>query len=73
MSTVTQRELTTTDVVACARELEKMALSTFLHRPRVTEGMVRQFLNENHQGTETTRQDFDEAVRRYLMSKWEIQ
>lgn len=73
MSTVTQRELTTADVVKCAQEMEKMALATFIARPRVTEGMVRAFMAENHQGTETTRQEFDEAVRRYLMTKWEIQ
>lgn len=73
MSTTSREELTTRDVIECARELEKMAVSTFLHRPRVTEGMIRAFLTEHHAGTTTERADFDEATRRYLMTKWNIQ
>lgn len=73
MDTVAARELTTTDVIECAREVEKMAITSFLQRPRIIDGVVRRFLTENHQGTSTLRQDFDEATRRYLMGKWEIQ
>lgn len=66
------RELTTNDVIECAAELEKLAIETFIARPRVTEGIVRSWLAEHRKGTDTTRQDFDEAIRRYLMTKWEI-
>ena len=66
------RELTTRDVAECAAELEKLAIETFIARPRVTEGIVRAWLAENRKGTDTARADFDEAIRRFLMTKWEI-
>lgn len=66
------QELTTKDVIECAAELEKLAIETFIARPRVTEGVVRAWLAEHRKGTDTLRADFDEAIRRYLMTKWEI-
>lgn len=66
------RELTTKDVVECAAELEKLAIETFIARPRVTEGVVRAWLAEHRKGADTPRVEFDEAIRRYLMTKWEI-
>lgn len=66
------RELTTHDVIKCAAELEKLAIETFIARPRVTEGIVRSWLAEHRKGADTPRAEFDEAIRRYLMTKWEI-
>lgn len=72
-STYEGRELTTSDVVQCAHLIEKLAIETFIARPRISEATTREWLSANRSGSETTRQDFDEAVRRYLMSRWEIQ
>lgn len=66
------QELTTSDVRLCAAEIEKLAVATYIARPRVTEASVREWLSKNRPGTLTTRQDFDEAVRRYLMGRWEV-
>lgn len=65
-------ELRTSDVIQCAAFVEKLAVQAFIARPRVTETTVREYLASNHPGTETTRQEFDEAVRRYLMGRWGI-
>lgn len=75
MNTVTYegRELTTADVIKCAHEIERLAVEAFICRPRVTEATVREWLISNRPGTDTTRQEFDEAVRRYLTSRWNIQ
>lgn len=67
------RELTTSDVVTCANEIERMSVAAFIARPRVTEAAVREWLIVNRPGTDTTRQEFDEAVRRYLTGRWGIQ
>lgn len=66
------RELTTYDVIECARELEKLAIEAFIARPRVTEAVVRAWMAEHRKGTDTPRPEFDEAIRRYLMTKWDI-
>lgn len=66
------RELTTADVILCAAEVERLAVAAYIARPRVTEGSVRDWLGQNRPGTDTTRQEFDEAVRRYLMTRWNV-
>lgn len=66
------RELTTSDVVECAHRVEQLAVATFIARTRVTETAVREWLSTNRPGTETTRQEFDEAVRRYLITRWDV-
>lgn len=66
------RELTTSDVIKCAHEIERLSVEAFISRPRVTEAAVREWLVVNRPGADTTRQEFDEAVRRYLMGRWGI-
>jgi len=66
------RELTTFDVIECAKTLEQQAIEAFVARPRTTEGLVRSWLASNRNGSDTTRQEFEEAVRRYLMTRWSI-
>lgn len=66
------QELRTSDVILCAAAVEKQAVEAFIARPRVTEAVVRAWLAENRAGSDTPRADFDEAVRRYLITRWNI-
>lgn len=63
-------ELTTADAAVCGKMIERLAIETFLARPRVVETAIREWLIENRKGTPTTRQEFDEAVRRVVCARW---
>lgn len=66
------QELTSNDVVLAARDIEKLAVSSFLGRQRLIEVALREWMSANRKGTSTTRQDFEKAVRFYLEGRWEL-
>ena len=68
----TDRELTVADAKECAAMIEELAVRTFMARGRVVETTVREWLVANRAGSPTTRVEFDEAVRRYLGTKWRL-
>lgn len=63
-------ELEMGDVRECVKHLEKVALATFLGKPRSVETVIREWMAVHRRGTVTTRPDFDEAVRHYIAAKW---
>lgn len=65
-----RRELTTSEVMLCARYLEGIAVRRLMATPRVLDGMIREYMVEWTQGTETTRTEFTEAVVRVLDGRW---
>lgn len=64
------RELTTSEVLLCARHLEGVAVRRLMATPRVLEGLIREYMVEWAQGTETSRPDFTEAILRVLDGRW---
>ena len=66
------RELRTPDIAECAKFVEGVAVQLFIARTRVTDTTIREWLTENRPGTATTRQEFEEAVRRFLITRWGI-
>lgn len=66
------RELTTNDAQGCVKFIERLAVAMFLAKSRVVETTIREYLSEHHPGTETSRLDFDEAVREIIRGKWNL-
>ena len=59
-------ELRYSDAVACADYVRFKAVWALLARTRPTETIIREWMIDNVQGTSTTRQEFEETVRRIL-------
>lgn len=66
------QELTSNDVVLAAREIEKLAMTSFLNRQRLVEVALREWMSSNRSGTSTSRQEFERGVRMYLERRWDI-
>lgn len=66
------QELTSSDVVIAAKEIEKLAVVSFLARQRLIEVALREWMLANRQGTTTSRQEFERGVRWYLEGRWGI-
>lgn len=66
------RELTSSDVVLAAKEIEKLAVISFLGRSRLVEVALREWMSSQRAGTVTSRQEFERGVRMYLENRWGI-
>ena len=64
------RELTTSEALLCVAYLEGIAVRKLLSTPRVLDGLVREYMVEWNQGTDTSRAEFTETVVRMLSGRW---
>jgi hypothetical protein len=67
-----RKELTTSEVMLCVAYLEGVAVRRLMATPRVMGDMIREYMVEWTQGTETTRVEFTEAVNRVLTGRWGV-
>jgi hypothetical protein len=65
-------ELTVSDAQRCADYLQELALRQFLAKARPVTEAIREYMIQNYTGTETTRIEFEEAVRRLLDLRWDL-
>lgn len=65
-------ELTTSDAMACQGFLERRAVQLILARSRPFTELIREWMIDNCSGTDTTRVEFEEAVRRLIDRRWEL-
>lgn len=66
------QELKSGDIVLASKEIEKLAVVSFLARQRLVEVALREWMLANRAGTVTSRQEFERGVRMYLENRWGI-
>lgn len=66
------RELLVSEAVECAAHLERRAIMAFFGRSKPVQDAIREYMVEHFKGADTTRLDFEEAVRYVIRDRWGV-